>query len=78
MTKCDEHLIPFEGSLDWDRFAEIVAKSSYELPIVLEVSNKGWDNKSYLGACLEAGNKITESILSFRKTKKKESIWAIS
>ena len=67
MTKCDEHLIPFEGFLDWDRFAEIVAKSSYELPIVLEVSNKRRDNKSYLAACLEAGNRITESILSFRK-----------
>ncbi len=70
MSNSDEHLIPYEGLFDWDRFSELVAESPYELPIVLEVANRDRENRQYLADCLAAGNKITDLILSYRQNPK--------
>ena len=32
----DQHLLPFEGTVDWDRLARIIAESSYAKPVSLE------------------------------------------
>jgi sugar phosphate isomerase/epimerase len=37
----DEHLLPYEGSLDWDAALEALASSPQPLPLVLELKEQG-------------------------------------
>lgn len=38
VLKGDKHKIPFEGVIEWEKLAKIIAKSPYELPITLELT----------------------------------------
>lgn len=36
----DQHLIPFDGNIDFDRFAEHIRRSGYSGPLTLEITSK--------------------------------------
>lgn len=56
MTVCDEHLLPYEGTFDWDGFAGILAGSPYKPPYVLETQlRSGGDTEAYLAKAFAAG-----------------------
>ena len=46
----DDHLWPFEGTLDWPRLIEEIAMSDYHGPMVFEVHDedveRGWDHRA--------------------------------
>lgn len=66
MVKCDEHTNPFCGNMDWEKAAQIIAGSPYELPIVLELAKRDADEQLFLEESLNAGKRITEMILKYR------------
>ncbi|MDR1862788.1 MAG: sugar phosphate isomerase/epimerase [Treponema sp.] len=55
MSACDEHLLPFEGTFDWEGFAGILAASPYEPPYLLESQMRGGDEGEYLSRAVKAG-----------------------
>lgn len=70
MTKCDLHLLPFEGTFDWDGFAKVVAESVYELPVLLEVGRgKDEPDAEFLHRALEAGKKFTKMVESYKQAQ---------
>jgi sugar phosphate isomerase/epimerase len=54
----DEHRIPFEGTFDWEGFAEILAKSPYELPYLFEITMRDGDETVFFGKVLEAARRF--------------------
>jgi sugar phosphate isomerase/epimerase len=57
----DQHKLPFSGSVDWDRFAEILSNSTYTGPINLEcmmANHDGMEEAAFLHAAFEAGQKL--------------------
>jgi sugar phosphate isomerase/epimerase len=63
MSACDEHLLPFEGSFDWEGFAPILAASPYKPPYLLEAQYKGGDETAYLKRAIQAGERFAALIL---------------
>lgn len=64
---CDMHWIPGEGAIDWERVAEILAASDYELPLVMELNCYEPDKELFLRQSYEAGAALTEKILGKRQ-----------
>lgn len=64
---CDMHWIPGEGTIDWEKVAEILAASDYELPIVMELSCHEPDKDLFLKRSYEAGVKLAETIQGKRQ-----------
>lgn len=62
MVECDEHNVPFDGIVDFEKHTRLVAGSPYELPIVLEVAKRNREEQKFLKDSLEAGIRITEMI----------------
>ncbi len=66
----DNHAIPFTGIMDWEGLTEVIAKSPYELPLNLELvmfeEPTEENQRAYLKRALEAGDKLTEMVLSKR------------
>jgi sugar phosphate isomerase/epimerase len=62
----DEHLIPFEGTFNWEGFAEILAKSPYQLPYLLEINMRDQGEKVFFQKALEAGRKFHAMAERFR------------
>jgi sugar phosphate isomerase/epimerase len=62
----DEHLIPFEGTFNWEGFAEILAASPYQLPYLLEINTRDKDDKVFFQKVLEAGRKFHAMAERFR------------
>ena len=60
----DQHLIPFDGKIDFDRFAEHIKESGYQGPLTLEIIAKnsdrydGMDIDDYLQKATVAINKL--------------------
>ena len=68
LTWCgDMHLIPGEGNIDWNEMTDILAASSYELPLVLELSCYDKDIPAFLKKSYAAGVHLTEQILAKRR-----------
>ena len=67
MCRCDEHKKPFDGNIDFEELARIIAGSPYQLPIVLEVAKGDGDDDQFLHESMIAGEKITKMIEDFRK-----------
>lgn len=66
----DQHLLPFFGSVDWQRLARIIADSSYTRPVSMEVSTRDAaikDEEVYLQQAFDAGTRLTEMIAEQRK-----------
>lgn len=53
--KADEHLIPGEGTIDWQAVMEAVARSAYQAPLVLELVCGEKDADEYLRKAYRAG-----------------------
>lgn len=64
--QCDLHWIPFEGRINWERVCQILAKSPYELPLVLELSCYEQDIDLFLKRSFEAGQTLTGMIEELR------------
>jgi sugar phosphate isomerase/epimerase len=59
----DEHLLPFEGTFNWEGFAEVFASSAYEKPYLLETQLKGEeDHTRYLESAYKAGEKFSAMV----------------
>ncbi|MDR0449895.1 MAG: sugar phosphate isomerase/epimerase [Treponema sp.] len=54
----DEHLIPFEGTFNWEGFAELLVKSPYKPPYLLELNAQGKGGEVFFRKALEAGRKF--------------------
>ncbi len=61
VEEADTHSIPFEGCIDWEETIEVIARSPYELPLILEVClGPGEDDGQFLQSAIEAGGQLTE------------------
>jgi sugar phosphate isomerase/epimerase len=60
----DQHRLPGMGTVDWPRLARIIAGSSYNKPLSMEVSqkNSGYENREeeFLAAAHDCGLRIAE------------------
>jgi len=65
--EADEHLIPFEGYVDWEGFARVLARSPYSMPILMEPLNEaGEEDSVWLKKAFEAGNRFTAMVGKYR------------
>ena len=63
----DEHLIPFEGIFNWEGFAKILARSPYQMPIIMEPGCKEeGDDSAWLKKAFDAGNRFTAMVEKYR------------
>ena len=68
--KDDSHSLPFTGTVDWNKLAQLVAESSYDKCITMEVimENTGMtDTAEFLKKDLEAGMTLSQMIEDRRK-----------
>ncbi len=59
----DQHLLPFDGSVDWERLTDLLASSSYEKCLSLEISMRGYEGEeesAVLRRAWERGRRLTE------------------
>lgn len=61
--RCDLHMIPGQGTIDWNSLTRILADSPYELPLVLELCCRDADEQQWLQRAYEAGIRLTKQIL---------------
>jgi sugar phosphate isomerase/epimerase len=61
MCSCDLHMPPFDGKYDWDGFLKILAKSPYELPLLMELSLHSQETEEeFLKRSYKAGCRLME------------------
>jgi sugar phosphate isomerase/epimerase len=60
----DQHRLPFTGTVDWGRLAGILARSSYQGPVSMEVSmrNEQLEEGEFLEAAFEGGSRLAQMI----------------
>jgi sugar phosphate isomerase/epimerase len=61
----DQHRVPFKGTVDWPRLAQIIARSSYHGMVNLEVITDypDFDNETaFLAAAFAAGTRFSEMV----------------
>jgi sugar phosphate isomerase/epimerase len=64
----DEHLIPFEGTFNWEGFAKVLAQSPYEFPLLIESAINGeGGEKDWLDRAFKAGVRFHEMVIKYRK-----------
>ena len=68
----DQHIPPFTGTVDWERLAPIIAKSSYAGPVSLELLTWLWvrpidDEEAFLQKAFETGSVLSEMIDKHRQ-----------
>ena len=59
----DQHLIPFDGNIDWKNIVEKIRKTPYKGPVSLEVMNRGRENlkpEEFLRLLYERGERLRE------------------
>jgi sugar phosphate isomerase/epimerase len=54
----DEHAIPFEGTFNWEGFAESLAASPYEPPYLMELNMRDSEEEEFFRKALEAGRRF--------------------
>ncbi|MDR1898598.1 MAG: sugar phosphate isomerase/epimerase [Treponema sp.] len=67
IIESDEHRIPFEGTFDWEGFAEVLAASPYELPYLMEINMRDTDEAVFFRKVLEAGRRFHALMNRHRK-----------
>ena len=60
----DDHLVPFAGSIDWDRAMMSTQKVGYEGPLMFEVAGTG-DPQSVLRHAMKARARLEEMLITF-------------
>ena len=73
----DDHLLPYDGAIDFDYVAKAIAKSGYEGTLMLEVTKEAdldgvklYENLSddeYIKRAVDALNKLNDSVMTYRK-----------
>lgn len=63
----DLHRIPYEGILDWDELASLVADSPYELPITMEIVCRDGKEDEFLKRAYDNGMKVNNKIKELRE-----------
>lgn len=66
MSTADEHIVMGDGIIDFDAFAEIVAASPYELPVVNEFGMHGAEEDVFLIRCREKMEEFTAKVAALR------------
>jgi sugar phosphate isomerase/epimerase len=59
----DQHRLPFTASVDWARFARLVAESAYHLPLNLECTlgnHNSMPAEEFLSSAYQAGSRLEE------------------
>jgi sugar phosphate isomerase/epimerase len=64
--EADEHLLPFTGGFDWEGFAQVLARSPYTFPILLESQTKEEDDTEWLKRAFDAGSRLTAMVEKHR------------
>lgn len=54
----DSHWIPGNGSIQWEKVMETIARSAYQGPLLLELSTHELDQREYLRKAYEAGCRL--------------------
>lgn len=57
----DQHLLPFDGTIDWLETMRNIAQTGYTGPVALEVENSGYEKlppNEFLSVALERGKKL--------------------
>jgi len=65
----DQHRIPFDGTVAWDRLAAAVARSPYRKPMTLEVGMRPptyTEEEAFLERCLQIGHKLEAMVVAGR------------
>ena len=63
----DKHIIPFEGTFNWEGFAPVLARSPYQFPILIESSCKEeGDDTAWLKKAFEAGTRFAAMVEKYR------------
>ncbi len=66
----DQHALPFTGKLDWEQATKLIAQSSYNGPLTLEVGKRpgNWegDETSFLAAAFERATKVASMVDAHR------------
>ena len=60
----DEHLLPFEGNVDYARVMQKINEYSFEGALMLELNNRRyseWSHEDFLAECYKRLKKISES-----------------
>jgi sugar phosphate isomerase/epimerase len=64
----DEHILPFDGTFNWEGFAKVLARSPYEFPVLMEPSYKNeGDEQDWLDKAFSAGCRFSEMVMKYRK-----------
>lgn len=66
MSRADEHLVLGDGTVDFDAFAEILARAPYELPVVGEFKAHDMPTDAFLTHCRERLEGFTEKVIKLR------------
>lgn len=66
MSWADEHIVMGDGIIDFDAFAEIVARSPYDMPVVGEFSIHKDEESAFLNRCREQMERFTQKVLALR------------
>lgn len=67
MCSCDLHLPPFEGKFDWAGFLKILARSPYELPLLMELCCREDNITGFLQRSYAVGCRLTDMLQEYRK-----------
>jgi sugar phosphate isomerase/epimerase len=72
----DEHLLPFDGTFDWESFAAALARSAYQFPIVMEPDcrkegmepycSQGGDDTAWLKKAFDTGSRFAAMVEKHR------------
>ncbi|MDR0554975.1 MAG: sugar phosphate isomerase/epimerase [Treponema sp.] len=63
----DEHILPFEGTFNWEAFAPVLARSPYELPITMEPSFRMEEEDGpWLERAFRAGERFGAMVMKYR------------
>lgn len=61
----DQHKLPFSGTVDWDRLVALIARSSYDKWVNLEVSQRGSgydDEEAFLSDALAIARRLAQAV----------------
>jgi sugar phosphate isomerase/epimerase len=63
----DEHLIPFEGTVNWEGFAEVLAGSPYKPPYLMEVTMRSSENEEeFFKKAMKAGKRLQAMVDTYK------------
>ena len=63
----DDHILPFDGTFDWESFARVLASSPYRFPIVMESEfGEEGDDTAWLDKAFEIGTRFSAMVEKYR------------